>query len=102
MSTFRSLPSNFNPARPGPQTLVVVGVDWCGYCQELKPQLKKMEPKLTPRVYWVDGDSDPRVKEWGVDGFPTILYRASEGGLYKYDGDRTLRGIERFVNSIEA
>jgi len=99
---FRSLPSNFDPARPGPQALIVVGVEWCGYCQQFKPELKAMEKKLTARVYWVDGDADPRPKSWGVQGFPTVLYHASGGGLYKYNGERTRRGIERFVESIEA
>jgi hypothetical protein len=61
-----------------------------------------MEPTLGVRVYWVDGDTDPRVKEWKVDGYPSVYYRASSGGLYKYEGDRTARGITRFIKSIES
>lgn len=60
-----------------------------------------MEPKLSARVYWVDGDSDPRVKAWKVSGFPSVLYHATTGGLYKFNGTRSLGGIERFIASIE-
>ncbi len=98
---FRTLPSTFKPALPGPEALIVVGVDWCGHCQSFKPELKKIESRLHPRVYWVDGDKDSRARKWGVDGYPTILYHASAGGLYKYDGPRNLQGIERFVDSVE-
>jgi len=98
----RTLPANFDPARPGPQALIAVGVEWCGYCKEFKPELKAWEPKLRgTRVYWVDGDADRRAKSWGIDGYPTVLYHASAGGLYKYTGQRTLQGIERFIASIE-
>jgi thiol-disulfide isomerase/thioredoxin len=100
--SFRSLPSRFDPARPGPQALIVIGTDWCGYCQQFKPKLAEMEPKLGARVYWVDGDSDPRVQKWKVDGFPTVLYKSSNGGMYKYNGERNSRGIEKFINSIES
>lgn len=98
--SLRSLPSTFNPARPGPAALVVVGVDWCGYCQEFKPQLAHMQSQLKARVYWVDGDADPRVQKWNIDGYPTILYKASDGGLYKYNGARDLRSINKFIASL--
>ena len=97
---FRNLPANFNAARPGPQALIVVGVDACGWCQQFKPELKAMEPQLAARIYWVDG-GDPRAQNWSVDGYPTILYHASAGGLYKYNGARTLQGIQRFIDTVE-
>ena len=98
---FRSLPLEFDPARPGPAALIVVGTEWCGFCTQFKPELKAMEPKLSARVYWVDGDSDPRVKDWKVSGFPSVLYHAPRGGLYKFNGTRSLGGIERFIASIK-
>lgn len=98
----RSLPSSFNASTPGPQALIVVGVDWCGHCQKFKPELKAMEPKLHARVYWVDGDRDKRATQWGVDGYPAIFYKASKGGLYKYNGQRSFNGIQRFIDSVEA
>lgn len=97
----RTLPTSFNAALPGPQALIVVGVDWCGHCQRFKPELEAMEPRLHARVYWVDGDRDPRVKQWKIDGYPTILYKKSGGGMYRYNGQRTLEGIRRFIDSME-
>ena len=101
MSSFRSLPKSFDAASPGPKALILVTVEWCGYCQQFKPELKNMESKLSARVYNVDGDADPRVADWQVDGYPMILYHASRGGLYKHTGPRTLQGIERFIASAE-
>lgn len=103
--SLRSLPSNANVARPGPRALIAVGAEWCGYCRQFKPELKGMERQLADlgvRVYWVDGDSDARTKDWDVDGYPSVYYKASGGGLYKYNGDRTLQGIVRFIKSIES
>jgi thiol-disulfide isomerase/thioredoxin len=98
--SFRSLPSNFNAARPGPSALIVVGTDWCGHCVAFKPELKAMESSLPARVYWVDG-SDKRAAAWKVDGYPTIMYHPSEGGMYRYTGPRTRAGIARFIKSME-
>lgn len=98
----RSFPKHVDVARPGPPALIVVGTDWCGFCQEFKPQLEAMEKQLTCKVYWVDGDTDPRLKAWRVNSFPTVLYHASGGGLFKYNGQRTLNGIRKFIDSLEA
>ena len=97
----RTLPKEFDPSRPGPAALIVVMVDWCGYCREFKPQLDKMQKYLSPRVYKIDGDADPRAREW-ASGYPTILYRASVGGLYRYDGPRTVLGIQKFADKVES
>jgi hypothetical protein len=103
MEMFRTLPSSFDPSLPGPRALIAVGVEWCGYCSQFKPELKGWESRLrSTRVYWVDGDTDARAKRWGADGYPTVLYHASGGGLYKYGGQRTLEGIQRFIASIES
>ena len=95
------LPQAFNAARAGPPALLVVGVAWCGHCQEFKPELESWKASWDARVYWVDGDGDERAKDWNIDGYPTILYRPSGGGLYKYEGPRTLRGVQRFMQTLE-
>lgn len=60
-----------------------------------------MEPKIPTRVYGVNGDEDARTQEWKIDGYPTLLYRPRSGGLYKYDGDRSLQSINTFINALE-
>lgn len=99
--SLKSLPSTFDVSRPGPQAVIVVGVSWCGHCIQFKPQLAAMAPKLKVGVYWVDGEQDPRVDAWKVEGYPTIYYHCSAGGLYKYDGPRTLEGIRGFIATVE-
>jgi thiol-disulfide isomerase/thioredoxin len=105
-----SLPSSFNARRPGPPALIVVGVDWCGYCQSLKPVLRNVETDLSGvgiKVYWVDGDVDAnagRMREWQVDGFPTILYKTSDNRFLRYpdNAPRTANGIKRFIARVDA
>jgi hypothetical protein len=94
------LPDSFNAARPGPAALIVVGVTWCGHCQEFKPELASWNLPNT-RVYWVDGDDDPRTQAWNIDGYPTILYHPTTGGLYKYNGSRDIQGVRKFIRSLE-
>jgi thiol-disulfide isomerase/thioredoxin len=96
-----ALPSSFNPARAGPPALIVVGVTWCGHCQDFKPELESWKSALPARVYWADGDHDERTKQWSIEGYPTILYRPSTGGLHKYLGPRTLSGVQRFIRTLE-
>ena len=95
-----ALPLNFDAASRGPPALIVVGVQWCGHCQQFKPELESWSLGGV-RVYWVDGDNDARAQNWKVDGYPTILYRPSAGGLYKYNGPRTLQGVKRFIAALE-
>jgi len=96
-----TLPSGFRPERSGPAALIMVYAEWCGFCSEFMPQLKAMESKIPARVYKVDGDQDPRAQQWNITGYPTLLYRPTAGGLYKYNGARTLAGITAFIRSLE-
>lgn len=65
------------------------------------PQLKQMQSKIPARVYKVNGDEDIRAQQWNVTGYPTLLYRPTTGGLYKYNGARTQEGINAFIRSLE-
>lgn len=98
---FRSLPQSFRPSRSGPAALILVYAEWCGFCQEFMPALKKMESNIAARVYGVNGDEDARTQQWKIEGYPTLLYRPRQGGLYKYEGDRSLQSINAFINSLE-
>jgi hypothetical protein len=104
--TVSKLPNTFevNPTagRPhGPAALIVVGTEWCGHCKQFKPELNSWKFGSGTKVYWADGDSDPRTKNWKIDGYPTILYKPSTGGLFKYTGSRDLPGVKRFIASLE-
>jgi len=95
------LPGGFRPERSGPAALIVVYADWCGFCSEFMPKLEKMRTSIPARVYKVNGDEDLRAQDWGVNGYPTVLYRPTAGGLYKYNGTRTQQGITSFIRSLE-
>lgn len=96
-----TLPASFDPAAPGAPALIVVKADWCGHCKTFVPEVKRMRPHLRARVYVVDGDADPRVKGWKVEGYPTVLFRPAAGGLFRYDGgDRSLAALQRFMAAV--
>lgn len=99
----RTLPASFRVA-PGPPALVFVMVKWCGHCTALKPRVKEFERIFNGgvQVYTVDGDGDPdKVREFQVEGFPTILYKTSDGKLYRYTGPRDPKALYKFVGTVD-
>ena len=97
------LPSRF-AIKAGPPALIFVIVEWCHFCSELKPRIPEFEAILggAVPVYTVDGDQSPKkVKDFEVDGFPTILYKTSAGKLYKYNGPREPRAIKKFIATYD-
>lgn len=85
------------------KTLVLFHAPWCGHCQRLKPTweqlVKKHSGDSTVAIKSVDCDKEPaKAKENDVQGFPTIIL--FKGGQKKvFSGERTLEGIESFINS---
>ena len=99
-----TLPSKFDTRKPGPPAVIFVMVGWCGHCKTLKPRLGEFERILRGKVsvYTVDGDASPdRVREFRVDGFPTIVYKTSTGKLYKYEGPREPAALAKFIASVD-
>ena len=96
----KTLPPGFRINGVGQAALIVVGTEWCGHCANAKPVIKQVDTaigKVVP-VYWVDGDKHAKkIQSWGVEGFPTVMYRTPEGKVYRYDGPMTFDGITNFM-----
>ena len=64
-----------------PETVVYFFyVDWCGYCKQAKPEIKKLEEKIKNNemnnvsLVKVNCDEEEdKAKEFGIRGYPTIV-----------------------------
>ena len=89
-------PNNLRAAAP---SLIFVGVEWCQYCQQAKPMLEEVARTMgtTIPVYYVNADVNTHLsKSLGVQSYPTLFF-ASEKGLFKFNGERSVNNIVGFA-----
>ena len=84
-----------------PKELVYFHMTGCGHCKKFNPvwerfsqsyngnlKLKKLERK----------EAGDLLQKYEVQGFPTILLIDEQGNKKEFQGDRTVKGLESFVN----
>ena len=82
--------------------LVYGNVTWCGYCKRARPEIQKAADIMGSSFPIVDLDADAfplMAKALGISSYPTILYIDAEGGVARYQGDRTALALMEFVCS---
>jgi len=84
--------------------LVEFYAPWCGHCKQLIPTWEKLGEKYKDNESIVIAKMDSTANELEsvkVQGFPTIKYfmAGEEGTVIDYNGERTLEGIEKFIES---
>lgn len=88
--------NDINAVRSVAPALLFVYVTWCPHCRNAYPLMENVAKALgqTVPVYGVDGDKNTRlVKQLGVSSYPTILLVTKDGGIKKFDGERSLDAI---------
>lgn len=94
-------------------TVALFYAEWCGHCQDFKPEWAKIESelkggkkingKVVTAVAVDAGGDDPAAKalskQYGVNGFPTIKCIQS-GKVDTHEGDRSLSGVMDFIKSV--
>jgi thiol-disulfide isomerase/thioredoxin len=74
----------------------------CGHCKKFMPvwdefagnyngdlKIKKLERQEA---------GDDMLKKYQIQGFPTILLLDGQGNKKEFQGDRTVQGLESFIN----
>ena len=75
----------------------------CGWCQKVKPnfiEAAKMSPKRLHTLYAHSKNGMDKCKQFGVKGFPTILYIHKGRIIAEYQGDRSPADIVRWAQSL--
>jgi len=86
--------------------LLIVKANWCGHCKRAMPDFERLVSAspitkadgsaVTVRMLDSDADSG-EVQNLNVKGFPTILYRSSDGSISNYNGERSYNAIQAFI-----
>ena len=87
--------------KPQP-SMVMVYADWCPHCTILKPKFYDAAA-AAPTVDFaiVDGDkAKDFVKSRHIKGFPYIFGVSKQGVMKKYSGNRTVKSLIEFSESI--
>jgi thiol-disulfide isomerase/thioredoxin len=90
--------------------LLAFTATWCGHCQQLKPRFNAAaaDPYLQGRVTFanIDCESDkPICEEFGVQGYPTVLFvppntgsfKAAHAAAQRYAGQRSTQAIRDYL-----
>lgn len=76
-------------------TLLMVGVSWCGHCRTTKPEFDSFRMRHAHdvpglRVKYVDAEKEKDIATaFGVTGYPYIAYVNKRGQAFELAGPRT-------------
>tara|TARA_B100000902_G_C26757687_1_gene644046 strand:- start:116 stop:526 length:411 start_codon:yes stop_codon:yes gene_type:complete len=85
-----------------PKELIYFYMDGCGHCKTFTPTWDeftnsyKGNLKLNKYERKQAGDM---IDKFQIQGFPTILLIDEQGNKKEFNGDRTVKGLEQFVNN---
>ncbi|KAI7688235.1 Protein disulfide-isomerase [Sarcoptes scabiei] len=98
--------NNFNDAIKDQLTLVEFFefyAPWCGHCKQLAPIYDQLAEKYKDSsdiiVAKMDGTAN-ELEHTKINSFPTIkLYKRETNEAIEYNGERTLEGLSKFLES---
>eukprot|EP00245_Coleochaete_scutata_P014976 TRINITY_DN64_c0_g1_i1.p1 TRINITY_DN64_c0_g1~~TRINITY_DN64_c0_g1_i1.p1 ORF type:complete len:497 (+),score=150.26 TRINITY_DN64_c0_g1_i1:242-1732(+) len=90
--------------KSGKNVFIEFYAPWCGHCKSLAPVFDELAAGFEndPDVIIAKMDAtanDIPSSEFQVKGFPTLYFRAADGTISQYNGDRSKEDLEKFVNT---
>ena len=79
--------------------LILFYADWCGHCQNFKPDWEKIKSKKDLNINFVEYNADihaDEINKYGIEGYPTIILKNGDT-LHKFENSRTIDNIVEFV-----
>lgn len=94
--------SNQNGGSLKKPELYLFKAEWCGHCQNFKPEWEKLikNNNFKNKINFITMDSDKNKKEineWKIEGYPTIIFKKDNKAI-EYAGNRSINAIEKFIN----
>ena len=85
-----------------PKELVYFHMNGCGHCKKFMPVWDEFSGKykgdLKLKKLEREEAGDDMLSKYQVQGFPTILLLDGQGNKKEFQGDRTVSGLESFIN----
>ena len=85
-----------------PKELVYFYMDGCGHCKKFSPVWDQFASSyngnLNIRKVERNNASD-ELNQYQIQGFPTVLLLDGNGGKKEFQGDRTIQGLNDFINN---
>ena len=82
--------------------IILFKADWCGHCKRFKPVWEMLNKQFQSKFNFImyDADKDTNmIKEYKVDGFPTILFKDGEH-VKPYDGSREYEDLVNILDKL--
>jgi len=84
------------------EEIILFKAEWCGHCKSFAPTWQKLseDNNLKNKVKFVmyDSEDKDKLKEYGIEGFPTIFYKSGDKNI-EYVGNRDEGSIREFILS---
>lgn len=93
--------------KPNQYVIVLFHATWCGYCKKLMPDWNTFKSEMNGKmingkqvvIKEVESEED-MIKNYEINGYPTIKAIDSNGKETTYEGARTKAGLIDFVNEV--
>jgi thiol-disulfide isomerase/thioredoxin len=82
--------------------VILFKATWCGHCTQFLPVWNTLQKNFNNKFNFITFDSDENkneMKQWDINGFPTILFRKDNKGL-QYDGPRDYESMNEALTSL--